>query len=198
MTKAKRKAKIVRQTTETAIELSICLDGQGTYQVQTGMAFFDHMLAQFAKHGFFDLNITCQGDLEVDYHHSVEDVGICLGQAVCQALGDKRGIRRFGSSYVPMDEALARVVIDLSSRPFLAYNVAVNSRVTGNFDVSLFEEFFHAFVNNAQVTLHIELLTGKNIHHCFEAIFKAFGRALDAATGLEARQTEIPSTKGNL
>ncbi|MCD6166861.1 imidazoleglycerol-phosphate dehydratase HisB [candidate division KSB1 bacterium] len=198
MTKAERKAKIARQTTETKIELSICLDGQGVHRIQTGMAFFDHMLAQFAKHGFFDLNVTCQGDLEVDYHHSVEDVGICLGEAVRQALGDKCGIRRFGSSHVPMDEALARVVIDLSGRPFLAYNVAVNSGATGNFDVHLLEEFFRAFVNNAQITLHIDLLAGKNSHHCFEAVFKAFGRALDAATSLEAREAEIPSTKGNL
>ena len=193
-----RRASIQRQTTETRIELELCLDGSGAVEVSTGVGFFDHMLAAFSRHGLFDLRLTCEGDLEVDQHHTVEDVGICLGQALNEALGDKAGIQRFGHSYVPMDEALARAVVDLSGRSYLVFSPAFQDASVGDLPVALVTEFFRAVVDHGRLNLHIDLLRVANDHHGVEAIFKAFGRALARASRRRAGVAGIPSTKGQL
>jgi len=194
-----RKATVSRNTTETQITISINLDGTGVANFETGVPFLDHMLDQVARHGLIDIDVKANGDLHIDDHHTVEDVGITLGQALTQALGDKQGIRRYGHAYVPLDEALSRVVIDLSGRPGIEYNVDYPRARIGNFDVDLLLEFFNGFVNHGQVTLHIDSLRGKNAHHVAETIFKAFGRALRVAVEADARMAGIlPSTKGHL
>ena len=193
-----RQARVERNTKETQISISVNLDGTGKLDVETGLPFLDHMLDQIARHGLIDLSIIAKGDLEIDAHHTVEDIGITLGQAVNQAL-DKTGIRRYGHAYVPLDEALSRVVIDFSGRPGLDYHVDFVKGIVGSFDVDLFHEFFQGFVNHALVTLHIDNIRGKNNHHQIETIFKAFGRALRMAVEPDARQQGvIPSTKGSL
>lgn len=196
---AGRSAKVTRNTRETQIELALNLDGVGTSDLQTGLPFFEHMLTQVARHGLVDLIIRAKGDLAVDAHHTVEDVGIVLGQALAGAIGNKQGIARYGHAYVPLDEALSRAVIDVSGRPGLTYNCDyVRSRV-GDFDVDLLHEFFQGFVNHAQVTLHLDNLCGSNAHHQAETLFKAFGRALRAAVALDPRiEGRVPSTKGSL
>ncbi|MEZ7972754.1 MAG: imidazoleglycerol-phosphate dehydratase HisB [Pseudomonadales bacterium] len=194
-----RTAEIDRNTLETQISVSVNLDGSGEREFQTGLPFLDHMLDQVARHGLLDITIKADGDLEIDAHHTVEDIGITLGQAVNQAMGDKKGIRRYGHAYVPLDEALSRVVIDFSGRPGLAYNVQFVRQMVGNFDVDLFHEFFQGFVNHANVTLHIDNLKGDNAHHQIETIFKAFGRALRMAAEPDPRMADVtPSTKGSL
>ncbi len=193
-----RKAEIIRATKETEIKIDLNIDGIGMSSISTGIGFFDHILTLFSRHGFFDLTINATGDLEVDQHHTVEDVGICLGQAFAKAVGDKSGIRRFGNSTIPMGESLATVVIDLCDRPFLIYNVPIKNSKVGDFDVELIEEFFYAFVNNCGATLHINLAYGSNTHHIIEAIFKAFGRAIDQATSKDERVKGVLSTKGTL
>lgn len=193
-----RKATIERKTTETDIVVKLDIDGTGESKIETGVGFFDHMLTLFAKHGLFDLEVTAKGDLEVDGHHTVEDVGICLGQAFDQALGDKSGIVRYGFFILPMNEALATVSVDLSGRPFLAYNLDMSASKVGGFDTDLTHEFFQAFMTNAGVTMHVRLQAGTNPHHIIEAVFKAFGKALDAATRLDSRITGVQSTKGVL
>ena len=194
-----RTAEIDRNTLETQISVSVNLDGSGEREFQTGLPFLDHMLDQVARHGLLDITIKADGDLEIDAHHTVEDIGITLGQAVNQALGDKKGIRRYGHAYVPLDEALSRVVIDFSGRPGLVYNVQFVRQMVGNFDVDLFHEFFQGFVNHANVTLHIDNLKGDNAHHQIETIFKAFGRALRMAAEPDPRMADVtPSTKGSL
>ena len=194
-----RRADVVRNTKETQITASIDLDGTGQGQLNTGMPFIDHMLDQIVRHGLIDINITCTGDVEIDDHHSAEDCGITLGQAFAQAIGDKKGIRRVGNSYVPLDEALSRVVIDISGRPHLDFNVEFTRSSVGGFDVDLFYEFFQGFVNHANITVHIDNLRGRNTHHQIESIFKAFARALRMATELDPRMTgQMPSTKGSL
>ena len=194
-----RKATVKRDTKETQIELSLNLDGSGDAELDTGIAFLEHMLDQVARHGMVDLDIKAKGDLEIDAHHTVEDIGIVLGQAVATALGDKKGITRFGHAYVPLDEALSRVVIDFSGRPGLSYRVTFPRSHIGNFDVDLFHEFFQGFVTAAVATLHIDNLEGDNAHHIAETIFKAFARALRSAVGLDPRMSGIlPSTKGKL
>ena len=194
----KRTAEIKRKTKETDISLRLTLDGEGKSNISTGIPFFNHMLELFTKHGLFDLKLKAKGDLEVDFHHTVEDIGICLGQAFAKALGDKRGIRRYGEATIPMDEALATVAVDLSGRSFLAYNVKIRRIKIGNFNVGLVKEFFRAFVDQADLTLHINLLYGEDIHHSIEAIFKAFARAMRQATEPDLRVKGIPSTKGRL
>ncbi len=194
----KRHARVKRATTETQIELELALDGTGEYEVKTGIGFFDHMLELFARHGFFDLKLSCQGDLDVDAHHCVEDVGICLGQAIDKALADRSGICRYGTGYVPMDESLARAVVDLSGRPFLFFNVEFRPTKVGQFDIELVREFFQAVANNGKITLHLDLLRGSNAHHSIEALFKAFGRALDQASSSQQRVKGVLSTKGEL
>lgn len=194
-----RSAEINRETRETRINVKLNLDGSGNSQLATGLPFFDHMLEQVARHGLVDLDIAADGDLEVDAHHTVEDVGICVGQALAQALGDKKGIYRYGHAYVPLDEALSRVVLDCSGRPGLTYQVEYPRARIGNFDVDLVSEFFQGFVNHAKVTLHIDNIRGRNAHHIAETIFKAFGRALRAAVERDARNANtMPSTKGSL
>jgi imidazoleglycerol-phosphate dehydratase len=194
-----RKAKVTRNTLETKIQVELNLDGDGTSSLSTGIGFFDHMLDQVARHGLIDLEIEAKGDLHIDAHHTVEDVGITLGQAFAKAVGDKKGVRRYGHAYVPLDEALSRVVIDLSGRPGLEYRVAYVRAMIGEFDVDLLREFFQGFANHANVTLHIDNLSGDNAHHQAETIFKAFGRALRMATELDPRAgTSLPSTKGSL
>ena len=194
-----RTAEIDRNTLETQISVSVNLDGSGEREFQTGLPFLDHMLDQVARHGLLDITIKADGDLEIDAHHTVEDIGITLGQAVNQAMGDKKGIRRYGHAYVPLDEALSRVVIDFSGRPGLVYNVQFVRQMVGNFDVDLFHEFFQGFVNHAKVTLHIDNLKGDNAHHQIETIFKAFGRALRMAAEPDPRMADVtPSTKGSL
>ena len=193
-----RKAAIDRKTAETSIRVSVALDGQGEAEIDTGIGFFDHMLILFAKHGLMNLLIQVQGDLQVDGHHTVEDVGIGLGQAIKQALGDKTGIRRYGTAFVPMDEALAMVSLDISGRPYLVYDAPVSAPRIGEYDTELSEEFFRALCVNAGLTLHIKLLHGKNAHHITEAIFKALGRALDEAARKDERITGVMSTKGIL
>lgn len=196
---AERKARVERNTLETQITASINLDGSGQARFDTGVPFLEHMLDQIARHGLFDLDIVAKGDLKIDAHHTVEDVGITLGQAFAQAIGDKKGIRRYGHAYVPLDEALSRVVIDLSGRPGLVMDVAYTRAAVGGFDVDLFAEFFQGFVNHAMVTLHIDNLRGKNTHHQIETVFKAFGRALRMAVETDPRMTGMtPSTKGSL
>lgn len=195
----KRQSSFNRKTTETAIKLRFTIDGSGKNRISTGIPFLDHMLSLFAKHGLFDLNIEATGDLEVDYHHTVEDIGIVLGKAITEAAGDKKGIRRYGSALLPMDETLASVALDISGRPYLVYNVTLPRRgKIREFDADLVEDFFQALVNNSGMTLHINLQYGRNIHHIFEAIFKAFGRALDEATTIDNRVSGVPSTKGRL
>ena len=187
-----------RQTNETNITLTLSLDGSGICKVDTGIGFFDHMLTALAKHGLFDLTVTCKGDLEVDAHHTVEDVGICIGQALEKALGDKKGITRFGSAYVPMDEALARAVIDLSGRGHLVYEATFTEEMIGTFPTSLGMEFFTALSQNGRFNLHIDLIRASNAHHGMEAIFKAVARALRQAVSQDPRVTGVPSTKGSL
>jgi imidazoleglycerol-phosphate dehydratase len=194
-----RAASVTRNTAETKITVKVDLDGTGRAKLSTGIGFFDHMLDQIARHGLIDLDIDCQGDLHIDGHHTVEDVGITLGQAVAKAVGDKKGIRRYGHAYVPLDEALSRVVIDLSGRPGLEFGIDFVRPLIGEFDVDLVHEFFQGFVNHALVTLHIDNLKGKNAHHQAETAFKAFGRALRMAVELDPRmQGILPSTKGSL
>ncbi len=194
-----RTASIRRDTQETRIELALNLDGSGAAELHTGVPFFDHMLTQIARHGLVDIKLHADGDLEVDAHHTVEDVGIVLGQAVAQALADKRGIGRYGHAYVPLDEALSRAVIDFSGRPGLSYHVDFVRPRIGDFDVDLLREFFQGFVNHAQVTVHLDNLRGDNAHHQAETLFKAFGRALRMAVTPDERMSgQIPSTKGSL
>jgi imidazoleglycerol-phosphate dehydratase len=194
-----RAAKADRKTTETQIALSVNLDGNGKATLATGVPFLDHMLDQVARHAMLDLDIEAKGDLQIDAHHTVEDVGITLGQAVARAIGDKKGIRRYGHAYVPLDEALSRVVIDFSGRPGLEYHVKFKRALIGDFDVDLVHEFFQGFANHAQVTLHVDNLRGDNAHHQCETMFKAFARALRMAVEPDPRATRtIPSTKGTL
>ncbi len=194
-----RKSSIERKTTETNIKLKFAIDGQGKGKINTGIPFLDHMLTLFAKHGLFDLTIDAVGDLEIDYHHTVEDIGIVLGKAIAQAVGDKKGIRRYGSALIPMDETLASVALDISGRPYIVYNVSLPKRgKIKEFDADLIEDFFQALVTNSGITLHINLRYGRNIHHIFEAVFKAFARALDEATTIDSRVSGVPSTKGKL
>ena len=194
-----RKAAVTRDTLETRIQVAIDLDGNGQGKFATGVPFLEHMLDQVARHGLIDLDIQAEGDLHIDDHHTVEDVGITLGQAFAKAVGDKKGIRRYGHAYVPLDESLSRVVIDFSGRPGLEYHVDYPRARIGEFDVDLLQEFFQGFVNHAQMTLHIDNLRGKNAHHIAETIFKAFGRALRMALEADPRMQGItPSTKGSL
>jgi len=196
---SERKASVQRNTLETQIEVKLDVDGGGVSQFKTGIPFLEHMLDQVARHGMFDIEVTANGDLHIDAHHTVEDVGITLGQAFAQAVGDKRGIRRYGHAYVPLDEALSRVVVDFSGRPGLEYGVQFSRARIGEFDVDLFHEFFQGFVNHARVTLHLDCLRGVNSHHVAETLFKAFGRALRMALEEDPRmQGVLPSTKGKL
>jgi imidazoleglycerol-phosphate dehydratase len=194
-----RIATVNRETLETQIQVLINLDGEGVSKFTIGIPFFEHMLDQVARHGMIDMDIHAKGDLHIDDHHTVEDIGITLGKAFHQALGTKKGIRRYGHAYVPLDEALSRVVVDFSGRPGLEYHIDLPRARVGNFDVDLFREFFQGFVNHAQVTLHIDNVRGRNTHHMIETVFKAFGRALRMAVELDARMHAIlPSTKGSL
>lgn len=194
-----RTATVTRNTSETQITVSLNLDGSGIGRFDTSVPFLDHMLDQIARHGLIDLDIHAVGDLHIDAHHTVEDLGITLGQAFARAIGDKKGIRRYGHAYVPLDEALSRVVIDLSGRPGLVYNIEFTRASIGSFDVDLFSEFFHGFVNHSMVTLHIDNLRGINSHHQAETVFKAFGRALRMAVEFDERMAgQMPSTKGTL
>ena len=194
-----RKARVERNTLETQISVEVNLDGTGKTNFQTGVPFLDHMMDQIARHGMVDLDVVCDGDLHIDDHHTVEDVGITMGQAFAKAVGDKKGIRRYGHAYVPLDEALSRVVLDLSGRPGLHMDVPFTRATVGGFDVDLFAEFFQGFVNHALITVHIDNLKGKNTHHQIETVFKAFGRALRMAIELDDRMAGImPSTKGTL
>jgi imidazoleglycerol-phosphate dehydratase len=194
-----REAKLERKTKETEIKLRLNLDGKGLSEIDTGIPFIDHMLSLMAAHGFMDIQIAARGDTEIDDHHTVEDLGICLGMGISQALGEKKGIRRFGEATVPMDEVLSRVVIDISNRPFLAYRVSLVESKTGKFDVGLVKEFFRAVVNYSGITMHVDLISGDDAHHIAESIFKAFGKALDQAVGIEDRlESGVPSTKGVL
>lgn len=194
-----RTATITRETKETQITVSINLDGTGKSSFETGLPFLDHMLDQVARHGLVDLTIRASGDLEIDAHHTVEDIGITVGQAFVEAIGSKTGIRRYGYAYVPLDEALSRVVLDLSGRPGLEYHVEFPRARVGEFDVDLFHEFFQGFANHAKVTMHIDALRGRNAHHIIETIYKAFGRALRMAVEPDPRMVgEMPSTKGSL
>lgn len=193
-----RSARITRETRETQITVRLDLDGRGTTDVETGVPFFDHMLDAFGRHGLFDLTVAAKGDLEIDAHHTVEDVGIVLGQAVAQALADKSGITRFGSSSLPMDEALVLVAVDISGRGALYYDVALPIEIIGTFDTTLAKEFLTALATNAGITLHVRSLAGENAHHIVEAAFKAVARALAQAVALDARVSGVPSTKGAL
>ncbi len=193
-----RTAKIERKTKETEISVELGLDGNGNSEVQTGIPFFNHMLEIFARHGLFDLKLRARGDIEVDYHHTVEDVGLALGQAFKEALGNKQGIRRFGEASVPLDEALAQVVVDLSGRPYLSYNVKIRPGRVGDFDTDLPHEFFQAFANQLAMNLHIDVPRGENPHHIIEASFKALARALEGATRIDPRIQGVLSTKGSL
>jgi imidazoleglycerol-phosphate dehydratase len=193
-----RKGHVARKTKETDIKVVLDLDGTGQADVTTGMPFFDHMLDIFTRHGLFDVQIKAKGDIEVDYHHTVEDVGLALGQAFKDALGDKHGIRRFGEASCPLDETLAKVVVDLSGRPYLSYNVKVRPGRVGDFDTDLPHEFFAAFANQLGMNLHIDVIRGENPHHIIESCFKAFARAMDMATQLDSRIQGVLSTKGTL
>ncbi|HAK61481.1 MAG TPA: imidazoleglycerol-phosphate dehydratase HisB [Nitrospiraceae bacterium] len=194
-----RKATIERKTKETDIRMSLNLDGKGVYSIKTSIPFMDHMLSHVAKHGFFDLTVKARGDTEIDFHHTVEDLGIAFGQALKKALGKSIGIRRYGEATVPMDETLAQVAMDLSGRPYLAYGMELPKKYKlKDFDPGLVEDFFRSVVNHAGINLHVRLLYGRDVHHMLEATFKAFGRALDQATGLDARVKGIPSTKGKI
>jgi imidazoleglycerol-phosphate dehydratase len=199
MSPAPRTASVTRDTKETRIRVSLNLDGQGNATFKTGVPFLEHMLDQIARHGLIDMEVVAEGDLHIDAHHTVEDVGITLGQAFAKAAGDKMGIRRYGHAYVPLDESLSRVVVDLSGRPGLDYQVSYPRARIGEFDVDLVNEFFQGFVNHALVTLHIDALKGKNAHHIAETVFKAFGRALRVALEADPRMSGVvPSTKGSL
>ncbi|MBL4671993.1 MAG: imidazoleglycerol-phosphate dehydratase HisB [Arenicella sp.] len=194
-----RIAEVTRDTNETKISVKLNLDGSGKCSFDTGVPFLEHMMDQIGRHGLIDLDIKCQGDLHIDDHHTTEDIGITLGQAFAQALGDKKGVRRYGHAYVPLDEALSRVVVDFSGRPTLMHRVDYKRARIGGFDVDLFDEFFHGFVNHAGMTIHIDNIRGKNAHHIAETIFKAFGRALRMALEYDQRSVGvIPSTKGSL
>ena len=196
---SERKASITRNTLETQITATVNLDGTGQVRFDTGVPFLEHMLDQIARHGLIDLDVQAKGDLHIDDHHTVEDIGITLGQAFARAVGDKKGIYRYGHSYVPLDEALSRVVVDFSGRPGLVYHIPFTRAQVGGFDVDLFQEFFQGFVNHAQVSLHIDNLRGENSHHQIETVFKAFGRALRMALGRDERMADVmPSTKGVL
>lgn len=198
MEKRVRKAEIERETSETQIRLSLNLDGEGRSQIKTGVPFMDHMLDAFAKHGHFDLTVEANGDTHIDDHHTTEDIGICLGLAIKEALGDKRGIRRYGNSFVPMDDALAQVVIDLSNRPHMEFRAAFPQSKVGQFDTELVQEFLTKLALEARMNLHVILHYGQNTHHMIEAIFKALAKALDEATGIDPRVKGVPSTKGKL
>ncbi|PKM43044.1 MAG: imidazoleglycerol-phosphate dehydratase HisB [Firmicutes bacterium HGW-Firmicutes-8] len=193
-----RKSKTSRTTTETDINVKINLDGKGSYILETEVPFLDHMLALWARHGMFDLDVAAQGDTGIDDHHTVEDIGICLGEAISQALGDKSGIKRYGTAFAPMDEALAMVVVDISGRAFLAFDVPMPAAKVGDFDTELVEEFLRALANHADITLHVRLLQGKNTHHVIEAVFKGLGRAMKEAVTIDDRIEGILSTKGQL
>ena len=194
-----RRAEIKRKTAETIIFVILELDGSGSSKINTGCGFLDHMLTLFAKHARFDLSVTCKGDVEVDYHHTVEDIGICLGQAFKNALGDKKGITRYGDTILPMDEALILTAVDVSGRSFLCYNVNIRAKRVGNFDVELIEEFMIAFTQNAGINLHVNQLAGKNVHHILEGVFKSLARSLRTAVKIDLEtKDEIPSTKGVL
>jgi len=193
-----RKSKIERKTKETLISVELELDGSGRAEIETGMPFFNHMLESFTRHGFFDIRIKAKGDIEVDYHHTVEDVGLALGQAFKESLGDKRGIRRFGEASCPLDETLAKVVVDISGRPYLSYNVKIRPGRVGDFDTDLPHEFFAAFANQLGMNLHMDVIRGENPHHIIEACFKSFARAMDLATQLDPRIQGVLSTKGSL
>jgi len=193
-----RNAKIERKTKESDIRIELNIDGTGKAEIETGMPFFNHMLESFTRHGFFDVRIKAKGDLEVDYHHTVEDVGLALGQAFKEGLGDKHGIRRFGEASCPLDETLAKIVVDLSGRPYLSYNVKIRPGRVGTFDTDLPHEFYAAFANQLGMNLHINLLRGENPHHIIEACFKAFARAMDFATQIDPRVVGVLSTKGSL
>jgi len=195
---AERRAALTRKTRETDIQLELALDGSGQYEISTGIAFFDHMLESFTKHGAFDLRLRATGDLSVDFHHTVEDVGIALGQALREALGDARGIRRYGFFVLPMAESRVDVALDVSNRPYLVYQVELANDRIREFDVSLVEDFLYAFSQNAGIDLHVELRYGKSPHHVVEAIFKGVARALRAALELDPRITDVPSVKGTL
>jgi imidazoleglycerol-phosphate dehydratase len=192
-----RKSTLHRTTKETDISLTFALDGSGVSSVSSGNGFLDHMLTLFAKHGLFDLKLACKGDVEVDFHHSMEDIGICLGQALRKALGDCKGITRYGNAYVPMDESLARVCADISGRPHLVYSVRLRDRAINNFECALVEDFFKALTDHGKLTIHVDLLRGRNSHHSIEAVFKAFGRALSQACAINPDAADqVPSTKG--
>jgi imidazoleglycerol-phosphate dehydratase len=193
-----RTGTVERKTKETEIVASVDLEGSGKADIETGMPFFNHMLDSFSRHGLFDINLQARGDLEVDYHHTVEDVGLALGEAFKKALGDKQGIRRFGEASCPLDETLAKVVIDLSGRPYLSYNVKIRPGRVGSFDTDLPHEFYAAFTNQLGMNLHIDVIRGENPHHIIEACFKAFARAMDMATGFDERIRGVLSTKGSL
>jgi imidazoleglycerol-phosphate dehydratase len=193
-----RNAKIERKTKESDIRIELNIDGTGKAEIETGMPFFNHMLESFTRHGFFDVRIKAKGDLEVDYHHTVEDVGLALGQAFKEGLGDKHGIRRFGEASCPLDETLAKIVVDLSGRPYLSYNVKIRPGRVGTFDTDLPHEFYAAFANQLGMNLHIDVVRGENPHHIIEACFKAFARAMDMATQLDPRIQGVLSTKGSL
>ena len=193
-----RKAEVSRNTLETQITVRLDLDGTGAANLNTGLGFLDHMLDQIARHGMIDLDVQAKGDLHIDGHHTVEDIGITLGQALAKALGDKKGLRRYGNAYVPLDEALTRVVVDLSGRPGLVFQVPFTRAMIGEFDVDLVHEFFQGLVNHAFITVHVDNLRGDNAHHQAETAFKAFGRALRMAVEVDPRSSGIPSTKGSL
>jgi len=193
-----RKGEVTRKAKETKIILRLDLDGFGEHSISTGIPFFDHMLSLFAMHGFFDLHIEAEGDIGVDFHHTVEDVGICLGDGFKEAIGDGKGLRRYGMAIIPMDETLVSVALDLSMRPYLVYHPGLKKRKIGLFDLDLIEEFYRAFVNHSGITLHINTLYGRNTHHIIEAIFKGVGRALDMASSLDQRVRGVMSTKGRL
>jgi imidazoleglycerol-phosphate dehydratase len=193
-----RQGKVSRKTTETDIEISLVIEGKGQYDINTGIAFLDHMLSLMTRHGLFDISIKAKGDTDVDFHHTVEDVGLCLGKAFLEALGNKEKITRYGSARVPMNEALAQVDVDISSRPFMIFNAELPKAKVGRFDAELTREFLHAFTNSAQVTLHVNLIYGENIHHCIEAIFKGLGRALGQAARIDEHIEGVMSTKGAL
>ncbi len=193
-----RRAQVHRKTAETDVEVTLNLDGEGKYDIATGVPFLNHMLELFSRHGFFDLTLKARGDLEIDDHHTVEDVGLTLGQAFREALGDKKGICRFGEASVPLDEALVSCVVDLSGRPFLAYNISIQQERVGNFATELVHDFLLAFTNQVGMNLHLNMVQGRNPHHILEAVFKALARALDSATRLDPRVRGVLSTKGSL